>query len=67
MLPTQRSIALISTELNLFTLSDHITVQYPGIEVRSLAAPAYRFDLLYIVSQLHEPLSPRKQFMTVIP
>ena len=56
MLPAECSIALIAAELYLLTLRNHLVIQDSGIEVCPLAAPAYRFDLLYIVSQFHKPL-----------
>ena len=61
MFPAERNVALVAAELNLLSLCDHLTVQYPGIEVRPLAAPAYRLDLLYIVSEFHESLCTGKQ------
>lgn len=56
MFPAERSVALVANELHLLSLCDHLPVQYPGIEVCPLAAPAYRLDLLDVISKLHEPL-----------
>ena len=56
MLPAKGGIALVAAELHLLTLCDHLSVQDTGIEVRPLSAPAYCFDLLNIVSKLHQAL-----------
>lgn len=56
MFPAERSVALVATELHLLSLCDHLPVQYPGIEVCPLTAPANRLDLLYIIRKLHKPL-----------
>ena len=61
MFPAKRNIALIAAKLYLFTLCDHLAVQQPCIEMRPLAAPAYRPYLLNIVCKLHEPLCAGKQ------
>ena len=61
MFPAERNVALVAAELNLLSLCDHLPIQYPCIEVRPLATPANRFDLLYIVSQFHESLCTGKQ------
>lgn len=61
MLSAECRVALVATELHLLSLCDHLSVQYPGIEVCPLAAPANRFDLLYIVSEFHKPLCTREQ------
>ena len=61
MLPTERRVALVAAELHLRPLCDHLSVQYPGIEVCPLTAPANRLDLLYIIRKLHEPLCTGEQ------
>ena len=61
MFPAKRDIALVAAELYLFALCNHLTVQQPCIEMRPLAAPAYRPYLLNIVCKLHEALCAGKQ------
>ena len=57
MLPAKRDIALVTAELYLFSLCDHLSVQKSGIEMRSLTAPTDGLNLLYIVRKLHKTLS----------
>ena len=61
MFSAKRDIALVATELYLFSLCDHLSVQESGVEMRSLAAPADGLDLLYIVRQLHKTLCAGKK------
>lgn len=61
MFPAKSRVALVSSELYLLSLYDHLPVQYPGIEVCPFAAPANCFDLLYIVSEFHKPLCTGEQ------
>ena len=63
MFPAERNVALVAAELNLLSLCDHLPIQYPCIEVRPLAAPANRFDLLNVIRKLHKPLRTGEQMV----